>query len=77
MPRYYRIKDKSIIARQDGMFECYLYAPDKGWIPDKGNILMDRLVGYDPDEIGSSDVLSLIEQISEEEAALLTQRAGK
>lgn len=68
MSKYYRIHDKNLIGRQDGMFDCYIYNIKIGWEPDNEKILMDRIIGYDEDRIGSSDVMSMIEEITEEEA---------
>lgn len=68
MSTYFKILDKNLIGRQDGMFDCYIFNPRKGWEKDKENILMDRIVGYDDDMIGSSDMISRIEEITEDEA---------
>lgn len=73
MPNYYRIKDKRLIGRQDGMFDCSIFQPGKGWVRDNDHILMDRIIGYDEDRIGSSSVMDLIEPISEAEAMSLTK----
>jgi len=68
MPTYYRVLDKDILGRQDNMFSCFLYSPGKGWQPDESNLLMDRIIGYDEDGIGQSDMMMRIEEIPEEEA---------
>lgn len=69
MSTYYKILDKDLIGRQDSMFDCYIYDADKGgWKPDDEHILMDRIIGYDGDGIGSSDMLFKVEEITEEEA---------
>lgn len=65
---YYKILDKGLIGRQDGMFKCYIYDSERGWIPDVDNILMDRLIGYDGDEIGNTDMLTRVKEITEKEA---------
>ncbi len=56
------------MGRQDGMLDCHIFNPEKGWEKDIDNILMDRIIGYDDDRIGSSDMMSRIEEITEEEA---------
>ncbi len=68
MSTYYKILDKNLIGRQDGMFDCYIYDAEKGWKPDDEHILMDRIIGYDEDRIGSSDMLFRVDEITEEEA---------
>ncbi|GEM_PF-3206029 len=68
MSKYYKILDKNLIGRQDGMFDCSIFHPEKGWGRDTDNILMDRIIGYDEDRIGSSDMMLRIEEITEEEA---------
>lgn len=50
------------------MFKCYIYDSERGWIPDVDNILMDRLIGYDGDEIGNTDMLTRVKEITEKEA---------
>ena len=50
------------------MFECYIYDAVHGWICDKDNILMDRIIGYDGETIGASSMMDMIEKITEEEA---------
>ena len=72
MPAYYKILDKNLIARQDNMFDCYIFNPQEGWVWDKDRILMDRIIGYSGDEIGNSEMMFKIEQISEKEALSLT-----
>jgi hypothetical protein len=69
MSAYYRIKDKGLIGRQDGRLGCYLFRPGVGWVPDD-HILTDRLIGYDEfdHEIGNTDMLFRVEEISEEQA---------
>ena len=74
MPKYYKILDKNIIGRQDSMFDCYIYDSKKGWVWDKDRILMDRIIGYDGDSIGSTDMMLRIEQISEKEALELIEK---
>ena len=73
MSKYYKILDRELIGRQDGMFECFVYNRDAGWVPDSENILMDRLIGYDGESVGSTDMLSMITEISESEALKFIQ----
>lgn len=69
---YYQILDKGLIGRQNAPFACELYNPDtKIWERDKNHILMDRIIGYDGDGIGASDMLLRIEEITESEAQKL------
>ena len=56
----------------------YLYDREKRWQPDKDNVLMDRVTGYDPSEgkgssygIGSTEVMSLVKEITEDQARKL------
>lgn len=71
---YYRIKDLNMVGKEED-YVPYLYKPGKGWIVDRDNILMDRIMGYDetehsksPYKIGNSGMMNLVEQISEKEA---------
>ncbi len=68
MSNYFKILDKDLIGRQDGMFDCHIFHPGEGWKKDTDNVLMDRIVGYDEDGIGNSDMMSRLEEITEEEA---------
>ena len=68
MPNYFKIIDKDLIGRQDSMFDCYIYQPGKGWVWDDERILMDRIIGYDGEQLGNTDALSRLEQITEQEA---------
>lgn len=74
---YYHIWDLDIIGKEEN-FVPYLYDKEKGWIPDKDNVLMDRVTGYDPSEskessygIGNTDIMSLAQEITEEQARRL------
>ncbi len=75
MSTFYRILDKKLVGRRDGMSECFVYDNIKGWIPDADHIIMDRIMGYDDSEepgspyrMGNSDMMSRIKEITEEEA---------
>ena len=58
----------NLIGRQDGIFDCYIYDAEKGWIPDDDHILMDRIIGYNEESAGSSDMLFRLDEITEEQA---------
>lgn len=71
---YYLINDLNTIGKEED-FIPYLYDKEKGWVVDNDNILSDRLMGYDetespdsPYRIGNTDMLSRIDEITEEEA---------
>ncbi len=68
MSKYYKILDRNLIGRQDSALECFIHDHEKGWIPDAENVLADRIIGYDGESIGSSDMLSRIKEITENEA---------
>jgi hypothetical protein len=76
---YYLIKDLNIVGKKEG-FIPYIYDKDKGWVVDNDNILSDRLIGFDeteepdsPYRIGNTDMLSRVEEITEEQAMKLIQ----
>lgn len=73
MANYFKILDKDLIGRQDSMFDCFIFDPKQGWVWDSERILMDRIIGYDVDGVGSSDMMSRIEKITEQEALELTK----
>lgn len=71
---YYYIVDLNYVGKEED-YVPYLYDPKRGWIVDRSNILMDRIIGYDDSEpkdspycLGCSEKMNLVEQISEEEA---------
>lgn len=64
---YYLINDLNIVGKEED-FIPYIYDKDKGWVVDSDNILSDRLIGYDGDDIGCSDMLFRVDEITEEEA---------
>ena len=71
---YYHILDLDIVGKEED-FVPYLYNKKKEWIPDRENILMDRVMGYDVTEskkspygFGNTDAMSLVREITEEEA---------
>lgn len=64
---YFRITDLDKIGKMDD-YVYYIFDKETGWQSDDEHILSDRLIGYDGDVIGSSDMLSSAEEITEEEA---------
>ncbi len=64
---YYLINDLNIVGKEEN-FIPYIYDKDKGWVVDNNNILSDRLMGYDGEDIGCSDMLFRVDEITEEEA---------
>jgi hypothetical protein len=64
---YFSITDIDKNCKIDVYF-YYIYGKETGWQSDDEHILSDRLIGYDGDVIGSSDMLSNAEEITEEEA---------
>ena len=64
---FYYINDLNIVAKEEE-FIPYVYNKDVGWQVDNDNLLSDRLIGYDGDSIGSSDMLFRVSEITEEEA---------
>lgn len=72
MQKYFKVIDKDIVGRQVDMFSCYLYDKQKKeWVNDTEHVLMDRIIGYDEESIGSSDMMFRLEEISEDEAMKL------
>ncbi len=68
--QYYRIKDVGCIGKMADDIP-YVYAKGEGWKVDNENILMDRLMGYDGEVIGSTAEMDNIDEISEDEALSL------
>ena len=73
---YYLIKDLNVLGKIEGYLP-YLYDASEGWVLDENNILMDRFIGYDGEEIGCMSMLQLIDEISEEEARTLMDEINK
>lgn len=67
---FYLINDLNIVAKEED-YVPFIYDQKKGWIVDNNNVLSDRLIGYDGDTIGSSDMLFRVEEITKEEAMKL------
>ncbi len=67
---YYLIKDKRLGKKDGGRY--YLYT-DGTWVPDRKNVIMDRLMGYDPYDdssygFGSLSIMDEIEEIPKSRA---------
>ena len=53
MAAYYKLNDIDMIAKQDGG-RSYLFDRETGgWAEDDGNLLADRLIGFDGESIGA------------------------
>ena len=70
--RYYLIKERSV-GKEKG--DNYFIYREGEWQPDTKRIIIDRLMGYAPDEpadspygIGSTSIMDEIEEISYEKA---------
>lgn len=70
---FYHIMDLNLVGKEEN-FVPYIYK-DGGWAVDKEYILTDRLMGYDefepddsPYKTGSTSILNLVEEVSEEKA---------
>lgn len=63
---FYLVQDLKMIGKVED-FIPYLYDKDQGWIVDQGNILMDRLMGYEDGSIGNTEAMAIIE-ITKEQA---------
>lgn len=71
---YYKINDLNLLGKIDD-YVYYIFDKTSGWQPDAKHILSDRLFGYDeteeidsPYRMGNPNMLSRVEQITEEEA---------
>jgi hypothetical protein len=68
MVNYYKLIDLETVAKDDSNVP-YIYDVKKSeWVADKDNKFMDRLMGYDGDRIGATNMLDRCEKITEEEA---------
>lgn len=74
MKTYFFIKDLNVVGKEEDYIP-YLFDKEEGWKVDNDNILMDRLMGYDDSEeagspyrMGNSDMMSRVDEITEEEA---------
>lgn len=64
---YYYLTDLNQVGKVED-FVPYLHDKEKGWVVDNDNLLMDRVMGYDGDGIGSSDMVFRADEITEEQA---------
>lgn len=74
--RYYLILGRRLGKKDDGK---YFILRDGAWEQDNNNEIMDRLMGYDPSEqpgspygIGNTSIMDEIEEISYEQASVLS-----
>lgn len=74
--QYYYITDLKMIGKMDG-YVPYVYDTEKGWVPDRKNQLMDRIMGYDGESIGNSSLLFTLEEITKEEANEIIENMNK
>lgn len=70
---FYHLTDLNLIGKVDN-FVPFLYEKKNGWVVDNQNLLMDRLMGYDGESIGSTSTLMLVEEITEEKANKLIKK---
>jgi hypothetical protein len=67
---YYWINDLKIVGKKENHIP-YIYDKEKGWVIEPDHILSDRIIGYDGYEIGCSDMLFRVDNITEDEAMKL------
>ena len=66
--KYYWIKDLEIVGKKENN-KPYLYnKKDKKWELDNKHILTDRIIGYSLGEIGNTDMMEKVTNISKEHA---------
>ena len=82
---YYLLWGWQVGKREESKHHCadYLFEDGK-WVSDKEQVIMDHLVGFDPTEpedspyrIGSTSVLTEMEEISEQRAMRYINRQSK
>lgn len=71
---YYWINDLKIVGKKENHIP-YIYDKDKGWVIEPNHILSDRIIGYDGYEIGCSDMLLRVDNITEDEAMKLINKS--
>ena len=75
---YYLIRERRLgKATEDGY---YLYDNGK-WIPDKRNIILDHLMGFDPNDdsfygFGNAQIMDEMEEITEEQAIVFMNQGA-
>ena len=67
---YYLIMEKRLGKKDGGTYYLYI---DGTWVPDRKNVIMDRLMGYDPYDdspygFGSLSIMDEIEEIPKSRA---------
>ncbi len=75
---YYLIRERRLGKKED---DGYFLYKDREWVPDVRNVILDRLMGYDPYDdtpygFGSLSIMDEIEEISEEEAKAFMIKEG-
>ena len=75
---YYLIRERRLGKKED---DGYFLYKDREWIPDVRNVILDFLMGYDPNDdtpygFGSLSIMDEIEEISEEEAKAFMIKEG-
>jgi hypothetical protein len=58
MAVYYKLDDIDVIARQDGGQSWLFDREAGGWVPDKDNVLSDRLFGEGDGSLGVCEMIS-------------------
>ena len=67
MIKYYYIIDLKMIGKIEN-YVPFVYKNEIGWVVDNENILMDRIMGYDFDDIGDSETQEKVQNITKEKA---------
>ena len=75
---YYLIRERRLGKKED---DGYFLYKDSEWVPDTRNVILDLLMGYDPNDntpygFGSLSIMDEIEEISEEEAKAFMIKEG-
>lgn len=75
---YYLIRERRLGKKED---DGYFLYKDRNWVPDVRNVILDHLMGYDPNDdtpygFGSLSIMDEIEEISEEEAKAFMIKEG-
>lgn len=73
---YYLIRGRRL-GKKDG--EGYFLFIDGSWVPDRKNVIMDHLMGYNPNDdspygFGSLSIMDEIEEIPESQAVQIMNR---
>ena len=83
MALFYFLKDIRKIGKIDGEV-YYLYDKDKGWVQDKEQEIIDRLIGFDKNKmeslessIGNISILNQIAEITPEEVIELLTKSDE